>query len=41
MEWYINKGAKNCSGCERVFKEEEDYFSALYDKDNDFARRDF
>jgi hypothetical protein len=41
MEWYINKGAKNCSSCERVFKEEEEYFSALYDKDNDFARRDF
>ncbi|HDY67436.1 hypothetical protein LCGC14_1199710 [marine sediment metagenome] len=41
MEWYINKGAKNCSSCERFFKEEEEYFSALYDKDNDFTRRDF
>jgi hypothetical protein len=41
MEWYINKGAKNCSSCERVFKEEEEYFSALYDTDSDFTRRDF
>jgi hypothetical protein len=41
MEWYISKGAINCSGCEMVFKEEEEYFSALYDRDNDFIRRDF
>lgn len=41
MEWCINKGAKNCSGCEKVFKEEEEYFSALYDTDGEFTRRDF
>jgi len=41
MEWYIHKGAKNCSHCERLFEEEEEYFSVLYDSDNAYTRKDF
>ncbi len=41
MEWYINRGSKNCFHCERLFKEEEEYCSALYDVDNAFTRKDF
>ncbi len=41
MDWYINKGSKNCSHCERFFDEEEEYYSVLYDVDNTFARKDF
>ena len=41
MEWQINKSANSCVHCDRSFKEEEEYFSALYDNDNVFTRRDF
>ncbi|MFQ5963988.1 MAG: hypothetical protein ACE5KZ_06870 [Candidatus Scalinduaceae bacterium] len=41
MEWYINKGSKSCFNCESIFKEEEDYFSAIYDTDNIFTRKDY
>lgn len=41
MEWLINKGSKNCSNCENVFKEEEEYFSAIYDNHDAFMRKDF
>ena len=41
MEWYIHKGAKDCMRCERLFEEEEEYFSVLYDNDNAYTRKDF
>ncbi|MCP5003152.1 MAG: hypothetical protein GY941_04250 [Planctomycetes bacterium] len=40
MDWHISKGAKNCSGCEKLFEEEEDYFSALYDNAAEYTRKD-
>jgi hypothetical protein len=41
VEWYINRGSKSCSLCEKTFPEEEVYFSALYDEKNTFIRKDF
>lgn len=41
MEWSIDRSAKSCTQCSRSFKEEEEYFSALYDKDDVFIRSDF
>ncbi len=41
MEWQINRSAKSCIYCNKGFNEEEEYFSALYDKDDVFTRRDF
>ncbi len=41
MEWYVNRGSRSCFLCERTFPEEEVYFSALYDEDNTFLRKDF
>ena len=41
MEWYINRGSKTCFLCEKIFPEEEVYFSALYDEDNTFIRKDY
>ena len=40
MDWHVTKGAKNCSRCEKLFEEEEEYFSALYDNDAEFTRKD-
>ncbi|HHT9106255.1 MAG TPA: hypothetical protein ACFYD7_10320 [Candidatus Wujingus californicus] len=41
MEWKINKSAKGCVVCEKDFCEEEEYFSALFDENNIFTRKDF
>ncbi len=41
MDWYINRGSKSCFLCEKLFPEEEIYFSALYDEKNMFIRKDF
>ncbi len=41
MEWSVNRGSKICFLCERMFLEEEVYFSALYDEKNTFIRKDF
>ncbi len=41
MEWYINRGSKTCFLCEKVFPEENDYFSVLYDEKNTFVRKDY
>ncbi len=41
MEWKINKGSKGCISCSKEFCEEEDYYSALFDENNVFARKDF
>lgn len=41
MEWYVNRGSKTCFLCEKTFPEEEVYFSALFDENNSFMRKDF
>lgn len=41
MEWKINKGSKGCISCNKEFCEEEDYYSALFDENNVFTRKDF
>ena len=41
MEWQINKSAKSCIHCDMSFGEDEEYFSALYDIDDIFTRRDY
>lgn len=41
MEWKINKGNTECSACEKKFEEEEDYYSALFDENENFTRKDF
>lgn len=41
MEWKINKSTKICGNCEKEFYEEEEYFSALFDENNAFIRKDF
>ncbi|MCF6148799.1 MAG: hypothetical protein E3K37_09085 [Candidatus Kuenenia sp.] len=41
MEWRINKGNTECSACVKKFKEEEDYYSALFDENENFTRKDF
>ncbi|GJQ60606.1 MAG: hypothetical protein D8M57_13735 [Candidatus Scalindua sp. AMX11] len=40
MDWHVNKGAKNCSCCQKLFEEEEEYFSALYDNAVAYTRKD-
>ncbi len=40
MEWHVSKGAKSCSRCEKLFEEEEEYFSALYDNVATYTRKD-
>ena len=41
MDWEIAKSQQKCQACERVFQEQEEYFSGLYDQDNKFIRKDF
>ena len=41
MEWKINKGSKGCILCNREFCEEEEYYSALFDENNTFIRKDY
>jgi hypothetical protein len=41
MDWDIQKSSKMCSACERAFDEGESYFSALYDRGEQFERRDY
>ncbi len=41
MEWKINKGSSGCASCNKGFCEEEEYYSALFDENNNFIRRDF
>jgi len=41
MDWEIVKGQQKCQGCDKQFAEQEEYFSALYDQENKFVRKDF
>jgi hypothetical protein len=41
MEWEIGGKAGSCTGCSKPFEEEQELFSALYDDQTAFARRDF
>ncbi|NOZ21565.1 MAG: hypothetical protein GXP25_10810 [Planctomycetes bacterium] len=40
-DWSIKRGELKCSKCSRDFEQEEEYFSALYDEDRQFIRRDY
>lgn len=40
-EWNIKRGDQKCVDCSRGFEEKEEYFSALYDENRQFLRRDF
>ena len=41
MEWKINKGSKGCILCNKEFCEEEEYYSALFDENDIFIRKDY
>lgn len=41
MEWEIKRGSNGCILCNRLFSEEEEYYSALFDESNIFIRKDF
>ena len=40
-DWSIQRGAQKCQVCPRQFAEHEEYFSALYDENRQFVRRDY
>lgn len=40
-DWQIARGEPRCSSCGKEFAQEEDYFSALYDRVTEFQRLDF
>ena len=40
-EWKIQRGERTCASCGRTFAELESYWSALYDRQSEFARLDF
>ncbi len=41
MEWKINRGSRECVHCVKKFSEDEEYYSALFDENNVFLRKDF
>ncbi|BBO18009.1 conserved hypothetical protein [Candidatus Brocadia pituitae] len=41
MEWEIKRGANGCLLCNKEFSEGEEYYSALFDENKAFARKDF
>src|SRR3990167_8321407 len=41
MEWKITKGSRGCILCSKEFCEDEEYYSALFDKNNIFIRKDY
>ena len=41
MEWNISKGSSQCTSCERVFQEEEFFFSTLCLETECLLRKDF
>jgi hypothetical protein len=41
MEWNVSKGSSRCLTCERVFQEEESFYSTLYLESACFLRKDF
>ena len=40
-EWDVKRGEQKCAKCSHGFAEQEEYFSALYDEERQFIRRDF
>ena len=40
-DWSIKRGEFKCDKCSREFGEDEEHFSALYDENRQFVRRDF
>lgn len=40
-DWSISRGDQKCVACSRDFAVKEEYFSALYDEDRQFVRRDY
>jgi hypothetical protein len=40
-EWKIAKSSRTCSGCGERFGERQSYFSALFEQDAGFERRDY
>lgn len=41
MEWEIKRSSNGCLLCNKEFLEEEEYYSALFDENNTFTRKDF
>ncbi|GJQ24270.1 hypothetical protein BIY37_05915 [Candidatus Brocadia sapporoensis] len=41
MEWEIKRGSNGCLLCNKGFFEEEEYYSALFDENKMFVRKDF
>ncbi|MBI2472304.1 MAG: hypothetical protein HYV59_13870 [Planctomycetes bacterium] len=41
MEWKITRGSKGCIVCSKEFCEDEEYYSALFDENNTFVRKDY
>ncbi len=41
MDWEVGSNALACSACKQSFVEEQEIFSALYDEQTAFLRRDF
>lgn len=41
MEWEIKKGSNGCLLCNQEFFEGEEYYSALFDENKMFVRKDF
>ena len=41
MEWEIKKGSNGCPLCNKEFSEGEEYYSAIFDENKTFIRKDF
>ncbi len=41
MEWEIKKGSNGCLLCNKELSEGEEYYSALFDENKTFIRKDF
>lgn len=41
IEWNITKNSKRCLSCDKGFKENDEFFSALYESGELFVRKDF
>ena len=41
MEWNVARGGRHCCKCEKEFREEEVYFSALWEHEDSYERKDY
>ncbi|HUS57843.1 MAG TPA: hypothetical protein VM141_04250 [Planctomycetota bacterium] len=41
MEWNIQRSSRECCSCTKVFDEGTSYFSAIFDRGQQFERKDF